>query len=660
MAYQLIQKVLIANRGEIACRVMQTAKRLGISCVSVYSEADRNALHVAMSDEAYCVGPAASALSYLNKDKIIEITLDSGAKAVHPGYGFLSENADFAEICKANKVKFIGPPSSAIRAMGSKSESKRLMENAGVPVVPGYHGEEQDVEFLRKKAEEIGYPVLIKAVMGGGGKGMKLATSPSEFFDQLESAKREALKSFGDERVILEKFITSPRHIEFQVFCDSYGNAVHLFERDCSVQRRHQKVIEEAPSLLEDSLRAEMGQKAKQAALAVGYEGAGTVEFIFDEDTKNFYFMEMNTRLQVEHPVSEMITGQDLVEWQFRVASGFPLPLSQDQLSIKGHSLEARIYAEDPKNDFLPSSGNLLYLSTPQPTSEVRIDSGVTQGDEISVHYDPLIAKLIVWGDTRSQAMNLMHKSLSSYHICGLPTNISFLKKLVQNSKFRDFKFNTNFIPENKEELLHFAEPSNKDIALSSVCLLLKERHSVVSNKSPWFDLHNFRLNSEPTRNFHFLLEKDYPVTVTQQNNHFVATAGGEQFKVKGEYLGNSEFMLETDSSLEKWRVVQEDDSIWIINEKGEVHKLEVKQEEMSEETGPGKEIKQLSAPMPGKIVRIAVQTGDSVKENDTIVVLESMKMEHMIKVPRNAKVEKVLKKEGDFVKGKEVIITFE
>ena len=396
MALKLIQKVLVANRGEIACRVFRTAKKLGISSVAVYSEADVSSLHTSLASESYYIGPASASESYLNKSKIIETVLASNSEAVHPGYGFLSENADFADLCQKNNIIFIGPPASAIRAMGSKSESKKLMIKAGVPVVPGYHEENQDVELLKHEAEKIGYPVLIKAVMGGGGKGMKLVNSFSEFVQQLESAKRESLKAFADDRVILEKYITSPRHIEVQVFCDKFGNAVYLYERDCSVQRRHQKVIEEAPSYIDENKRHSMGKTATQAALAVGYVGAGTVEFIFDEVTKEFYFMEMNTRLQVEHPVTEMITGLDLVEWQFKVASGLVLPLKQSEIIRNGHAVEARIYAENPYNSFLPTSGKLVHMSTPATGQNVRIDSGVVQGDEISVFYDPLIAKLIV------------------------------------------------------------------------------------------------------------------------------------------------------------------------------------------------------------------------------------------------------------------------
>ena len=385
----MFDKILIANRGEIACRIIRTARRLGIHTVAVYSDADANSMHVALADEALRIGPAPARESYLRPELIIDAALRSGAQAVHPGYGFLSENADFAEACTKAGLVFIGPPTGAIRAMGSKSAAKQIMEKATVPLVPGYHGEDQEPELLRASADRIGYPVLIKASAGGGGKGMRVVLDSAAFADALAGAKREALSGFGDDRVLLEKYLTKPRHVEIQVFSDSHGNALYLFERDCSIQRRHQKVLEEAPAPgITDELRCRMGAAAVAAARAIGYVGAGTVEFLLDEDG-SFYFMEMNTRLQVEHPVTEMITGQDLVEWQLMVAAGQPLPCSQEQLSISGHAIEVRIYAEDPLRDFLPSTGILQHLRTPLENAHVRIDTGVRAGDEVSIHYDP-------------------------------------------------------------------------------------------------------------------------------------------------------------------------------------------------------------------------------------------------------------------------------
>ncbi|XP_047304547.1 methylcrotonoyl-CoA carboxylase subunit alpha, mitochondrial isoform X6 [Homo sapiens] len=415
-----ITKVLIANRGEIACRVMRTAKKLGVQTVAVYSEADRNSMHVDMADEAYSIGPAPSQQSYLSMEKIIQVAKTSAAQAIHPGCGFLSENMEFAELCKQEGIIFIGPPPSAIRDMGIKSTSKSIMAAAGVPVVEGYHGEDQSDQCLKEHARRIGYPVMIKAVRGGGGKGMRIVRSEQEFQEQLESARREAKKSFNDDAMLIEKFVDTPRHVEVQVFGDHHGNAVYLFERDCSVQRRHQKIIEEAPAPgIKSEVRKKLGEAAVRAAKAVNYVGAGTVEFIMDSK-HNFCFMEMNTRLQVEHPVTEMITGTDLVEWQLRIAAGEKIPLSQEEITLQGHAFEARIYAEDPSNNFMPVAGPLVHLSTPRADPSTRIETGVRQGDEVSVHYDPMIAKLVVWAADRQAALTKLRYSLRQYNINSL------------------------------------------------------------------------------------------------------------------------------------------------------------------------------------------------------------------------------------------------
>lgn len=413
-----INKLLIANRGEIACRVVNTAKRIGVQTVAVYSDADARSLHVQVADEAYHIGPAASQKSYLRGDKIIEVAKKSGCQAIHPGYGFLSESVEFAELCQKEGIIFMGPPSSAIRDMGIKSTSKHIMSAAGVPIINGYHGEDQSDEKLIAEAKKIGFPLMIKAVRGGGGKGMRIANTEADFMESLQSARTESEKAFGDSSMLLERYVRSPRHVEVQIFADKYGDAVYLFERDCSVQRRHQKIIEEAPAPgLSEELRRELGEAAVRAAKAVGYVGAGTVEFILDKEDLSFHFMEMNTRLQVEHPISEMITGTDLVEWQIRVASGEPLPLTQDQIKRNGHAFEARIYAEDPRGGFLPGAGPLHHLSTPIPNSNVRVETGVRQGDEVSVHYDPMIAKLVVWGENRTQALDSLISRLTDYHV---------------------------------------------------------------------------------------------------------------------------------------------------------------------------------------------------------------------------------------------------
>nr|XP_009502247.1 PREDICTED: methylcrotonoyl-CoA carboxylase subunit alpha, mitochondrial [Phalacrocorax carbo] len=456
---------------------MRTAKKMGVKSVAVYSEADRNSMHVAMADEAYCIGPAPSQQSYLAMEKIMQVAKVSAAQAIHPGYGFLSENTEFAELCKHEGIIFIGPPSSAIRDMGIKSTSKAIMSAAGVPVVEGYHGEDQSDECLNEHAKRIGYPVMIKAVRGGGGKGMRIAHSEKEFLDQLESARREAKKSFNDDAMLIEKFVDNPRHVEVQIFGDQHGNAVYLFERDCSVQRRHQKIIEEAPGPgINPEVRKKLGEAAVKAAKAVNYVGAGTVEFIMDSQ-HNFYFMEMNTRLQVEHPVTEMITGTDLVEWQLRVAAGEKIPLMQEEILLRGHAFEARIYAEDPNNNFMPGAGPLLHLSTPPPDSFTRIETGVRQGDEVSVHYDPMIAKLVVWAEDRQAALRKLRYSLHRYNIVGLSTNIDFLLSLSGHPQFAAGNVHTNFIPQHHDELF----PSKKATPHEVMCqaalgLILKEK----------------------------------------------------------------------------------------------------------------------------------------------------------------------------------------
>jgi 3-methylcrotonyl-CoA carboxylase alpha subunit len=475
----MFNKVLIANRGEIACRVMLTARKMGLSTVAVYSDADRDALHVAMADEAVNIGPAPPRESYLDGAKIVEACKATGAEAVHPGYGFLSENADFARLCLENGIVFVGPPPCAIEAMGSKSAAKSIMEKAGVPLVPGYHEADQSPDRLGRAALEIGYPVLLKAVAGGGGKGMRMVSATTEFEEALAAARREAASSFGNDDMLVEKYLPRPRHVEVQVFCDRHGHAVYLFERDCSVQRRHQKVIEEAPAPgMTPELRQRMGEAAVLAARAIDYEGAGTVEFLLDEDGA-FYFMEMNTRLQVEHPVTEMITGQDLVEWQFRVASAEPLPLRQDQLEISGHAFEARIYAEDPDNGFLPATGLLTHLQPPRESRHVRVDTGVLQGDEVSVYYDPMIAKLVTWDENRERALARLARALSEYRISGLSTNVSFLYNLATSRPFIDADLNTHFIEQHHELLFHTSDEAHvKDLPLASLYLLLRMEQS--------------------------------------------------------------------------------------------------------------------------------------------------------------------------------------
>src|SRR5476649_1039611 len=521
----MFTKILIANRGEIACRVAATARRMGILTVAVYSEADAKAKHVAVCDEAVLIGPAAAKESYLCGDKIIAVALATGAQAIHPGYGFLSENADFADACHAAGLVFIGPPASAMRAMGSKSAAKSLMEKANVPLVPGYHGENQDADFLHTQADQIGYPVLLKASAGGGGKGMRVIENSADFKAALASCKREAISSFGDDKVLAEKYLSRPRHIEIQVFADILGNCIYLFERDCSVQRRHQKVLEEAPAPnMPAERRAAMGEAAVAAARAVGYVGAGTVEFIANRDG-SFYFMEMNTRLQVDHLMKEMTTGTDLVEWQLRVAAGEPLPKQQHEPAINGHSIEARIYAENPEKGFLPSIGTLRHMETPGAVAfelggavnlpaGVRIDSGVRAGDAISPFYDPMIAKLIVWGTDRKQALARMAQALSQYQIVGLATNIAFLKRLIEGAAFSGADLDTGLIERNHDTLFTPAHAaSDAALALAAVALIESEKNvsaaqsgaqSSFNRADPWGQALGWRMNQAYARMLSF------------------------------------------------------------------------------------------------------------------------------------------------------------
>src|SRR5690554_5038891 len=504
----MFRKILIANRGEIACRVIRTAHRLGIRCVAVYSDADRHALHVKMADEAVYLGAAPARDSYLVIEKVIEAAKQTGAEAIHPGYGFLSENSRFVQACDAAGIVFIGPPVGAIEAMGSKSAAKSIMEKAGVPLVPGYHGADQNPELLKAEAEKIGYPVLLKATAGGGGKGMRIVEKASEFEQALASAKREAINGFGDDTMLVEKYLVKPRHVELQVFCDSTGQGVYLFERDCSVQRRHQKVIEEAPAPgMSDELRAQMGNAALKAAQAIGYVNAGTVEFLLDADG-SFFFMEMNTRLQVEHPVTEMITGQDLVEWQLRVAMGERLPLAQDELTITGHSFEARLYAEDPEQDFLPATGTLTRFaldlegaglsSSEKGSNKVRLDSGVESGDVVSMHYDPMLAKLIVHGDDRDQALATLNRALAALDVQGVVTNRAFLQRLATHPAFKGCELDTRFIEKNEATLFATQEITTEAYAAAAL-IGLKQLARECESDSPWDRHDGFRLNAPHT-----------------------------------------------------------------------------------------------------------------------------------------------------------------
>ena len=663
----MFNKILIANRGEIACRVIKTARRMGIRTVAVYSEADANARHVRLADEAVLLGPAAARESYLVADRIFDACKRTGAQAVHPGYGFLSENADFADALAANGIAFIGPPASAIRAMGSKSEAKKLMGAAHVPLTPGYHGDDQTPELLHKEADQIGYPVLIKAAAGGGGKGMRLVEKSADFPDALASCKREAISSFGNDHVLIEKYITKPRHIEIQVFADTQGNCVYLFERDCSVQRRHQKVLEEAPAPgMPEERRRQMGEAAVAAAKAVGYVGAGTVEFIANQDG-SFYFMEMNTRLQVEHPVTEMITGQDLVEWQLRVAAGQPLPLKQEKLEIRGHALEARIYAEDASKGFLPATGRLIRLAPPAESLNVRVDTGVEEGDEITPYYDPMIAKLIVWDENRDGALARMRKALADYRVAGLTTNIDFLSRLVACPAFAGADLDTGLIERQKEFLFPETQAVPRDALLvATVGELLWEQHAARlaatasgDPHSPWHARDGWRMNLSAARTISF---KDGEALVDAQvryrRDHWEIALAGQSTVARGKKLDGDRFAVELDDRRLIASVVAVDDkrsvflqgSTYSLLRDDPLHRVDA-----GDSHGGG-----LTAPMPGKVVALLAQPGQKVDKGMPLLILEAMKMEHTITAPAAGVVKAFCYAAGEQVTDGAALVEFE
>ncbi len=657
-------EILIANRGEIACRVIRTARRLGVRTVAVYSEADRDALHVRSADEARGIGPAPARESYLNADAILAAARAVEAQAIHPGYGFLSENAAFATACAHAGIVFIGPSPEAIAAMGDKSAAKALMEKAGVPVVPGYHGEQQDTRFLLGEAKRIGFPVLVKAASGGGGKGMRIVRAAAEFDTALAGAKREAAAAFGDDRVLIEKYLDRPRHIEIQVFGDTHGNQVHLFERDCSVQRRHQKVLEEAPAPgMTPERRREMGEAAVRAARAVGYVGAGTVEFIAEREG-GFYFMEMNTRLQVEHPVTEMITGLDLVEWQLRVAAGEPLPLVQEQLSLRGHAIEARIYAEDPERDFLPATGRLVHLAFPAESPEIRIDTGVAVGASITPYYDPMIAKLVVWGEDRRSALARLRAALAAVEIAGPATNVAFLGRIAANCAFEEGSVDTGLIEHNRAELLPgLARPPDELLATAALAELLDEESSARSSAqasgdpySPWHPVDGWRLNEDSHHDFVLKDGKtDHVVSVRFLADGLRVAIQDRSYALSGERLADGRLLVRVDGCALKARAVR-DGRDWHLFCDGTYRRLALRDEleGLDIEAGSGS----LAAPMPGKIVAVHARAGERVARGAPLIVLEAMKMEHTIAAPADGVVREVRYAAGEQVlEGAELIV---
>ncbi len=652
----MFKKILIANRGEIACRVIRTANKLGIKTVAVYSDADAKALHVMIADEAVHIGGSAPSESYLDMSRIIDVAKQTGAEAIHPGYGFLSENAVFCQLCADNDLVFIGPPVTAIETMGSKSAAKQIMETADVPLLPGYHGNDQDPALLKKAANEIGYPVLLKAVSGGGGKGMRQVLNPNDFDEALAAAKREASSSFGDDAMLVEKYLQQPRHVEVQVFCDANGNGVYLFERDCSVQRRHQKIIEEAPApMMQDGIREKMGETALRAARAVNYEGAGTVEFLLDS-SGDFYFMEMNTRLQVEHPVTEMITGQDLVEWQLKIAMGEPLPCTQDQLTISGHAFEARIYAEDPDNDFLPAAGKLTWLQQPAESSHVRIDTGVIGGDDIGVFYDPMIAKLIVWDENRERALQRLDQALAAYRILGVTTNITFLRRLIALPGFVEKEPSTEFIERNKTSLFQVVDPFIESLAPLACLYLILRRHQEqhprsIDPTSPWNAKDNWRMNAPRIFNETIIVAGDeYSISTEALSlSDYVITVGDNVTRVSGTLTGN-ELIATVDGHRQVAVIVDQNSCITLFTDMATLE-FQVKRPDVGEEVSMDDNAG-FKAPMNGTVIRILVAVGDRVIKGDTLVIMEAMKMEHAIKAPDHGIVSEIYFSEGDLVDG--------
>jgi len=677
----MFDKILIANRGEIACRVAATARRLGIRTVAVYSDADAGAKHVAACDEAYRLGPPPARESYLRGDAIVEIAKRVGAQGIHPGYGFLSENEGFAQACIDAGVAFIGPPPSAIAAMGSKSESKRLMGEAGVPLVPGYHGVDQEPSLLRQEADAIGYPVLIKASAGGGGKGMRIVGKGAEFAGALASCQREAKASFGDDRVLIEKYLTKPRHVEIQVFADAHGHCVYLFERDCSVQRRHQKVLEEAPAPgMTPERRRAMGEAAVAAARAVGYVGAGTVEFIvdtLDPRPDAFYFMEMNTRLQVEHPVTEMITGLDLVEWQLRVASGERLPVAQGGLVLRGHAIEARIYAEDPAKDFLPSVGRISHLATPpavtfalnagaDATAEpapVRIDSGIREGDAISQFYDPMIAKLIVWGGDRPAALRRLRAALAAFEVAGVTTNVEFLHRLVGHRAFAEADLDTGLIARNQAALLPAPTTNDDALAMAAVAEVVHLEQSARATASaspephsPWHAINGWWLNQSNAIGVVFARDgATHAISVAIVPGGYALEIGGRTLVARARSAGAT-IELSLDDRVLRATVVRAgaERTVFVDGTVTRLTAVDPYAPPVTDDIGSG----HLLAPMSGTIIAVNVKAGDHVAKGSALLILEAMKMEHTIAAPGDGVVEHVYFRAGEQVKeGAELVV---
>uniref|UniRef100_A0A8C8YP74 Methylcrotonoyl-CoA carboxylase subunit alpha, mitochondrial n=1 Tax=Prolemur simus TaxID=1328070 RepID=A0A8C8YP74_PROSS len=660
-----ITKVLIANRGEIACRVMQTAKKMGIQSVAVYSEADRNSMHVNMADEAYSIGPSPSQQSYLSMEKIIQVAKISAAQAIHPGYGFLSENMEFGELCKKEGIIFIGPPSSAIRDMGIKSTSKSIMAAAGVPIVEGYHGEDQSDQCLKKHAERIGYPVMIKAIRGGGGKGMRIVRSEKEFQEQLESARREAKKSFNDDAMLIEKFVDTPRHVEVQVFGDNHGNAVYLFERDCSVQRRHQKIIEEAPAPgIKPEVRKKLGETAVRAAKAVNYVGAGMLRFASNRRVETIIYFHF--RRQEKH--------RALNQWLLRlfdhIHAGEKIPLSQEEITLQGHAFEARIYAEDPNNNFMPGAGPLVHLSTPQADHSTRIETGVRQGDEVSVYYDPMIAKLVVWAANRQMALTKLRYSLRQYNIVGLHTNVDFLLRLSGHPEFEAGNVHTNFIPQHYKDLLPNWKPAAKEVLCQAALgLILKEkaltdafRLQTQDQFSPFSSSSGRRLNFSYTRNMTLRDGKNRLFIYFKDLIFLFFQIEDKTFQVLGDLYSEGDctyLKCSINGVASKTKVVILENTVYLFSTEGRVEIGIPVPKYLSSVSSEGTQGGTI-APMTGTIEKVFVKAGDKVKAGDSLMVMIAMKMEHTIKAPKDGTIKKVFYGEGSQANRHTPLVEFE
>ena len=663
----MFSKILIANRGEIACRVTRTARRLGLGVVAVYSDADARALHVALADEAFRIGTAAATDSYLRGERIIDAARRAGAQAIHPGYGFLSENADFAEACDAAGLAFVGPPAGAIRAMGDKSAAKTLLALAGVPLVSGYHGHDQSDAFLALEAQRIGYPVMIKACAGGGGKGMRAVRHERDFAAALAACRREAASAFGDGRVLLEKCLEDPRHVEVQVFADRHGGCVHLFDRDCSVQRRHQKILEEAPAPgLDASRRRDMALAAVAAARAVGYVGAGTVEFIVDRDG-SFHFMEMNTRLQVEHPVTEMITGLDLVEWQLRIAAGERLPLAQGDLRIQGHAFEARLCAEDPARDFMPVIGRLTHLRLPEPSPAVRVDAGFRSGDEITPHYDAMIAKVIVHGRDRNEALARLKAALAEVEVAGLASNAVLLRRIARCADFSEERVDTGLIERRRQELL--APPPAPGEGVAALATASAWQHTAdaacatarlsADPQSPWSWSDGWRLGAREPRVLLFRSAGRVILVNTQARDTGlnVGLSGKTRF-LRWHTVESEGLRVELDDDEFTGRVIRGDARLDVFTA-GEHHVLEL-DDPLAQKFDAHVESGTLLAPMPGRVVAVLISAGAAVEKGAPLLVLEAMKMEHTIAAPFSGKVARICFAPGEQVSEGAPLVEFE